>query len=151
MIAAAAAGSGMAFLDSTALNVALPTIQADLGTTASQIQWVYGSYALVVAAFLLVGGSLGDHFGRRRVFAAGVALFGLASVWSALAFGPGQLVAARAVQGAGGALMIPGALATLGASFEEERRAKAIGFRPRLPWPRPSLHAPADYPRRHRA
>ena len=101
-VIAAAAGSGMAFLDSTALNVALPAIQADLGATASQIQWVYGSYALVVAAFLLVGGSLGDHFGRRRVFAAGVALFGLASVWSAFAFGPWQLVAARAVRGRAG-------------------------------------------------
>ncbi len=76
VIAAAAAGSGMAFLDSTVLNVSLPAIQTDLGATASQAQWVYGSFALVVAAFLLVGGSLGDHLGRKRVYALGVALFG---------------------------------------------------------------------------
>lgn len=128
VIVAAAAGSGMAFLDSTVLNVALPAIQADLDATGSQVQWIYGAYALVVAAFLLVGGSLGDHLGRRRVFAVGVALFGVASAWSALAAGPGQLIAARAVQGAGGALMVPGALAIIGASFEEERRARAIGL-----------------------
>lgn len=128
VIAAAAAGSGMAFLDSTVLNVALPAIQTDLGATGPQVQWVYGSYALVVAAFLLVGGSLGDHLGRRRVFAVGVALFGAASAWSALAAGPGQLIAARAVQGAGGALMVPGALAIIGASFGEGRRARAIGL-----------------------
>lgn len=117
----------MAFLDSTVLNVSLPAIQTDLGATASEAQWVYGSFALVVAAFLLVGGSLGDHLGRKRVYALGVALFGVASAWSAFTAGPGQLIAARAIQGAGGALMVPGALAIIGASFEEERRARAIG------------------------
>ncbi|CAN5264746.1 MFS transporter [soil metagenome] len=128
IIAAAAAGSGMAFLDSTVLNVALPAIQADLGATASETQWVYGSFALVVAALLLVGGSLGDHLGRKRVYALGVALFGAASAWSAFAAGPGQLIAARAIKGAGGALMVPGALAIIGASFGEERRTRAIGL-----------------------
>lgn len=127
VIAAAALGSGMAFLDSTVVNVALPAIQADLGATAQDAQWVFGAYALVLAALMLVGGSLGDRYGRRRVFASGVALFAASSLWCALAAGPEQLILARAVQGLGGAMMVPGSLAIIGASFDEERRAKAIG------------------------
>lgn len=127
VIAAAGIGSGMAFLDSTVLNVALPAIQIDLGASAQGTQWVYGAYALVIAAFLLVGGALGDRFGRRRIFALGVGLFGAASVWCAMAPGVEQLIVARAAQGVGGALMVPGALAIIGASFREERRARAIG------------------------
>ena len=117
----------MAFLDSTVLNVTLPAVQADLGASARETQWVYGAYALVLSALLVIGGSLGDRYGRRRIFVLGAAIFALASAWCALAPGSGQLVAARAMQGAGGALLVPESLAILGASFEGERRARAIG------------------------
>lgn len=127
VIAAAALGSGMAFLDSTVVNVALPALQEGLGASGSQAQWVFGSFGLVIATLLLVGGSLGDRYGRRKAFVAGAALFGAASVGCALAADLGQLIAARALQGAGGALLVPGALAILGASFEGENRGRAIG------------------------
>ena len=127
VIAAASLGSGMAFLDSTVLNVALPAVQADLGASAREAQWVYGAYALVLAALLLIGGSLGDRYGRRRVFVIGAAIFAVASAWCAFAPGSEQLVAARAVQGIGGALLVPGSLAIVGTSFEGKLRAKAIG------------------------
>jgi EmrB/QacA subfamily drug resistance transporter len=127
VIAATSLGSGMAFLDSTVINVSLPAVQANLGATLQHVQWVYGAYALVLTALLLVGGSLGDHYGRRRVFSLGVVLFAASSLWCALALSPEHLIAARATQGLGGAMMIPGSLAILGASFEEALRAKAIG------------------------
>jgi EmrB/QacA subfamily drug resistance transporter len=127
VIAAASLGSGMAFLDSTVLNVALPAVQADLGASSRDAQWIYGAFALVLSALLLVGGTLGDSYGRRRAFILGAAVFAAASVWCALAPGPGHLVAARAVQGAGGALLVPASLAIVGASFEGKLRAKAIG------------------------
>ena len=117
----------MAFLDSTVVNVALPAVQADLGATLQDVQWVYGAYALVLTALLLVGGSLGDYYGRRRVFSLGVVLFAASSLWCALAPSPEQLIVARATQGLGGAMMVPGSLAILGASFDEALRAKAIG------------------------
>ena len=127
VIAAASLGSGMAFLDSTVLNVALPAVQTDLGASARDVQWIYGAFALVLSALLLVGGTLGDRYGRRRAFVLGAAVFASASVWCALAPGAGHLVAARAVQGAGGALLVPASLAIVGASFEGKLRAKAIG------------------------
>ncbi len=127
VIAAASLGSGMAFLDSTVLNVALPALQADLGASVRDVQWTYGAYALVLSALLLVGGTLGDRFGRRRVFVLGAAIFGVASLWCALAPGPAQLIAARGVQGVGGALLVPASLAIIGASFEGNLKAKAIG------------------------
>jgi EmrB/QacA subfamily drug resistance transporter len=127
VIAAASLGSGMAFLDSTVLNVALPAVQTDLEVSVREVQWVYGAFVLVLAAFLLIGSSLGDRYGRRRVFVLGAAIFAAASVWCALAPGAGQLIAARAVQGAGGALLVPSSLAIVGASFEGRLRAKAIG------------------------
>ena len=117
----------MAFLDSTVMNVALPALQADLGASARQVQWTYGAFALVLAALILVGGTLGDRFGRRRLFVFGAALFGAGSLWCAMAPDPGQLVVARAVQGVGGALLVPASLAIVGASFEGKQRAKAIG------------------------
>jgi EmrB/QacA subfamily drug resistance transporter len=120
-------GSGMAFIDSTVTNVALPALQQDLNATAVDAQWIVESYALSLAALILVGGSLGDHYGRRRIYALGIALFALASVACGLAMSPGQLIAARAVQGIGGALLVPGSLAIISASFEGERRGKAIG------------------------
>jgi EmrB/QacA subfamily drug resistance transporter len=127
VIAAASIGSGMAFLDSTVLNVALPALQSDLGASAREAQWIYGAYALVLSALLLIGGSLGDRYGRRRIFVLGAAIFAVASVWCAFAPGLGQLIGARAVQGVGGALLVPASLAILGASFEGKRRVRAIG------------------------
>jgi EmrB/QacA subfamily drug resistance transporter len=127
VIAAASIGSGMAFLDSTVMNVALPAVQAELGASVREVQWSYGAFALVLSALILVGGTLGDHFGRRRLFIVGAGIFGAASLWCALVPDTGQLVVARAVQGLGGALLIPASLAIVGASFEGKQRARAIG------------------------
>ena len=127
VLAATIIASGMGFLDGTIVNVALPVIQDELNATAVDALWIVESYALMLAALILVGGSMGDHYGRRRIFMVGVALFTMASVWCGLAPSPGQLIAARAVQGIGGALMIPGSLAIISASFSEENRGKAIG------------------------
>lgn len=128
VIATTSLGSGMAFLDSAVMNVALPAVQMDLDVSARDVQWVFGAFAVVLAAFLLLGGTLGDHYGRRRIFVLGATIFAAASVWCALAPGTGQLIAARAVQGAGGALLVPASLAIVGASFEGRQRAKAIGL-----------------------
>jgi EmrB/QacA subfamily drug resistance transporter len=127
VLAATILASSMAFIDETALPVALPAIQSTLGATAVDAQWVVAAYTLFLAALVLVGGSLGDHLGRRRMFAVGVVLFALASAWCGLSQSPEQLIAARALQGVGGALLVPNSLAIIGASFEEERRGKAIG------------------------
>ena len=127
VIAAASIGSGMAFLDSTVMNVALPAVQAELGASAREVQWSYGAFALVLSALILVGGTLGDRFGRRRLFVVGAAIFGGASLWCALIPDTGQLVVARAVQGLGGALLVPASLAIVGASFEGKERTRAIG------------------------
>src|SRR5919112_1467680 len=109
------------------VTVALPAVQDSLDATAVGAQRVVEAYTLLLAALVLVGGSLGDHLGRRRLFASGVVLFAFASVWCGLAPTPGQLIGARAVQGVGGALLVPNSLAIIGASFDEERRGKAIG------------------------
>jgi EmrB/QacA subfamily drug resistance transporter len=127
VLAATIIGSAMAFIDGTVVNVALPQMQQRLGATAVDAQWIVEAYALFLAALILVGGSLGDHYGRRRIFLVGVGIFTVASVACALALTPGQLIAARAVQGIGGALLVPGSLAIIGASFREEDRGKAIG------------------------
>ena len=127
VLAAAIVGSSMAFIDGTVVNVALPAIQSDLRATAFQAQWVVESYALLLAALLLVGGALGDHYGRRRIFAIGVGIFALSSVACALAGNVQQLIAARAVQGVGGALLVPGSLALISAAYPEKERGKAIG------------------------
>jgi EmrB/QacA subfamily drug resistance transporter len=118
----------MAFLDSTVLNVALPAVQTNLDASAREVQWVFGAFAVVLAAFLLLGGTLSDHYGRRRAFVVGAAIFAAASACCALAPGPAQLVAARAAQGIGGALLVPASLAIVGASFEGRARTKAIGL-----------------------
>jgi EmrB/QacA subfamily drug resistance transporter len=120
-------GSSMAFIDGTVVNVALAKLQANLGATVLQVQWVMEAYSLLLAAFLLLGGSLGDHYGRRRLFLLGVAVFALASLWCGLAPNIAQLIAARALQGLGGALLVPGSLAIIGASFSERSRSSAIG------------------------
>jgi EmrB/QacA subfamily drug resistance transporter len=120
-------GSSMAFIDGTAVNVALPALQRDLGATVGDVQWVVEGYALPLAALILVGGALGDRYGRRAMFSAGVALFALASAACGLAPGIGWLIAARVVQGASAALLVPGSLAILSASFPPESRGRAIG------------------------
>jgi EmrB/QacA subfamily drug resistance transporter len=117
----------MAFIDSTSTNLALPALQQDLGATAIDLQWVVQAYALFLSSLILVGGALGDHLGRRRVFASGIVLFTLASIWCGLAPSVMQLIVARAVQGIGAALLVPGSLAIISASFDEERRGQAIG------------------------
>jgi EmrB/QacA subfamily drug resistance transporter len=127
ILAATILGSSMAFIDSTVVNVALPALQTNLHATVLDVQWVVESYALLLAALLLVGGSLADRYGRRRIFTVGVGLFALASIWCGLAPHIDQLIIARAVQGMGGALLVPGSLALISASFDEERRGQAIG------------------------
>jgi len=120
-------GSGVALLDSTIVNVALPTIGRDLGADLAGLQWVISAYALTLAALILLGGSLGDRFGRRRTYVWGVAGFGVASMLSALSPNIATLVAARAVQGVAAALLTPGSLAILQASFDPADRMRAIG------------------------
>lgn len=120
--------SGMAFLDATAVNVALPSIGRELGSTLSGLQWTVTAYTLTLAALILLGGSLGDRFGRRRVFLIGVGWFAAASLVCGLAQTTGQLVVARAVQGVGGALLTPGSLALIQSSFRPGDRARAIGL-----------------------
>lgn len=127
VLAATILGSSMAFIDGTAVNVALPALQAQLGATVAEVQWVVEAYALFLSSLLLVGGALGDRFGRRRIFLLGVAGFALASAGCGLASSPAQLIAARAIQGIAAALLVPGSLALLSASFEEKRRGRAIG------------------------
>ena len=119
--------SSMAFLDSTALNPAQPIIQADLKMDASQTAWVANAYLLFLAALILVGGSLGDRFGRKRVYMTGIVVFSGASLVCGLAPDAGVLIAARAIQGIGGALMVPGSLAIIAVFFDDDQRGKAIG------------------------
>ena len=126
-LVSAVLGSGMAFMDGTVVNVALPAIQRSLDASGADAQWVIEAYALFLAALLLVGGALGDRFGRKRVFLVGAAVFTLASAGCAAAHDIGQLVAARAVQGIGAALLVPGSLALLGANFPQAGRGRAIG------------------------
>jgi EmrB/QacA subfamily drug resistance transporter len=120
-------GSAMAFIDLTVVNIALPHIGASLGASTAGLQWVVNGYTLSLTALILLGGSLGDRFGRRRVFVTGVAWFALASLLCGLAPSAGALVAARVLQGVGGALLTPGSLAILEASFHPDDRARAIG------------------------
>lgn len=127
ILAATILGSSMVFIDGTVVNVALPALQTNLNATVVDVQWVVEAYALFLAALLLAGGSLGDHFGRKRIYRLGVVLFALASVWCGLAPNINQLISARAVQGVGGALLVPGSLAIISASFDEDARGKAIG------------------------
>src|SRR5438477_10085293 len=120
-------GSSMAFIDSTVVNVALRALQGALNATVTDVQWVIEAYSLLLSALLLVGGSLGDRYGRRHVFVIGVIIFGAASAWCGLAPGIRSLIMARAVQGFGAALLVPGSLAIISSSFREEDRGRAIG------------------------
>jgi len=117
VLAATILASSMAFIDGTVVNVALPFLQANLHTTAIGIQWVVEAYSLFLSALLLVGGSLGDRYGRRRIFNIGVVVFAISSAACGVAMNIEQLIAARAVQGIGGALLVPGSLALITASF----------------------------------
>ncbi|MBZ9712371.1 MFS transporter [Deinococcus multiflagellatus] len=127
-LAATVLGSSLAFLDGTVVNVALSAVQRDLNATASGVQWVVGAYALLLAALTLAGGALGDALGRRRVYSWGIGLFALASLACALAPSLGALIAARAAQGLGAALLVPGSLAMIGAVFAESRRGRGVGL-----------------------
>jgi EmrB/QacA subfamily drug resistance transporter len=126
-IVAVVLGSGIVFLDGTVVNVALPAISEDLGTSLGGMQWVVNSYLVTLSALLLLGGSLGDQFGRRRVFVAGLLAFTAASMLCGIAPNTGFLIGARALQGVGGALLVPGSLSILAATFHPEDRARAIG------------------------
>lgn len=127
VLAATILGSTMAFLDGTVVNVALPVIQRAFHAPLSRVQWVVEAYLLLLSALLLIGGSLGDRFGRRRVFAAGTAIFAGASALCGAAPSIGTLVGARALQGIGGALLVPGSLALITSCFPPGQRGRAIG------------------------
>jgi EmrB/QacA subfamily drug resistance transporter len=127
ILAATILASSMVFIDGTVVNVAVPALQRELTASLVDVQWVIEAYALFLAALLLVGGAAGDRFGRRRVFLVGVAIFAAASIACGLAGTVGELILARAFQGIGGALLVPGSLAIISASFDERDRGKAIG------------------------
>ena len=119
-------GSSMAFIDSTVVNVALPVLQQTFKASVVDVQWVVESYGLLLGALILAGGALGDFFGRRRIFLAGVFIFAAASAWCGFASSIHQLILARAVQGLGAALLTPESLAIISASFDEKERGQAI-------------------------
>ena len=127
VLAISVLGSGMAFLDGTVVNVALPKIGEELNASTAALQWILNGYLLTLASVILLGGSLGDRYGRRRIFVAGIVLFTAASLLCAVAPSAGFLVGARLVQGLGGALLTPGSLAMIEASFRPADRARAIG------------------------
>src|SRR6201997_3398476 len=120
-------GSSLTFIDATVVNVALPALQADLHATITDVQWVIEAYALFLGALILVGGSMGDQFGRKRVFLFGVVVFTGASVFCGIAAAPGTLVIGRALQGIGAAFLVPGSLAIISATFDDAERGAAIG------------------------
>lgn len=127
VVLAAVLGSGMTLLDGTVVNVALHTIGEDLDASLAELQWITNGYLLSLASFILLGGSLGDRFGRRRIFVIGTIWFALASLLCGIAPTPEVLIAARVLQGAGAALLMPGSLAMIQGAFVREDRAKAIG------------------------
>jgi EmrB/QacA subfamily drug resistance transporter len=128
VLLAAILGSSLTFIDSTAVNVSLPVIQRELHTTSAQTQWVIEGYALFLSALILLGGALGDVYGRRRIFVIGIVIFALSSIACALAGGIEALIVARCVQGVGGALATPGSLALISAAYGEKERGRAIGL-----------------------
>jgi EmrB/QacA subfamily drug resistance transporter len=127
ILLATSLGSGIAFLDATVVNVALPAIGTGLDASVAGLQWIVNSYTLTLASLILIGGALGDRFGRRRVFVIGTVWFAAASLLCGLAPDASTLIAARALQGVGGALLTPGSLAILQASFAPGERARAVG------------------------
>ena len=131
-LAALTIGSGVAILDGTVVSIALPTIGRELDASLAQLQWIVNGYMLSLTALILVGGSLGDRAGRRRVYLVGMAWFAVASLLCAVALTPGQLIAARLLQGVGAALLTPGGLALIQASFREDDRAGEAAVTPLL-------------------
>jgi EmrB/QacA subfamily drug resistance transporter len=127
IVAAAVLGSGMAMLDGTVINVALVRIGEDLNASLADLQWVTNGYLLSLASLILLGGSLGDRYGRRKIFVIGVIGFAVTSAFCGIAQTPGQLIAARVLQGVAGALLTPGSLSMIEATIRHEDRAKAIG------------------------
>ena len=125
VLAATILGSSLAFIDGTVVNVALAALQADLKATVVDVQWVVEAYALFLAALLLVGGSLGDIVGRKRIYMTGVAVFAAASTWCGLVPDVRQLILARSIQGIGAALLVPGSLAIISSSFSAQDRGRA--------------------------
>lgn len=119
--------SSMVFMDGTLVNVALPIIQSELNASTTDVQWIVESYALLLAALMLIGGSLGDRYGHRKIFGLGIVVFALASSACGLATTASQLIIARAIQGVGGALLVPGSLAIISTSFAGAQRGRAIG------------------------
>jgi EmrB/QacA subfamily drug resistance transporter len=126
-LAATILGSSMGFIDSTVVNVALPALQSSFHATVVSLQWVVESYGLFLAALILLGGVLGDHFGRRRIFLLGVGIFAVASAACGCSASIQQLIAARCIQGLGAALLVPGSLAIISSCFDEKSRGQAIG------------------------
>lgn len=127
ILAATILGSSMAFIDSTVVNIALPALQSQMGATLTDVQWVVEAYTLFLAALMLTGGALGDHFGRKRIFAIGVIVFTAGSIACALAPTVLALIAARGAQGVGAAMLVPGSLSIISACFPDSERGKAIG------------------------
>src|SRR5215468_2297246 len=127
VLAATILGSSMAFIDSTAVNVALPALQSNLHANLVDVQWIIESYGLFLSALILVGGALGDSLGRRAMFLTGVAVFGVASAGCGLSSSIRALVIWRGVQGLAAAFLVPGSLAIISASFDEKSRGRAIG------------------------
>src|SRR5579872_6431943 len=128
VLAAAVLGSTLAFVDESVVNVALPGIESNLRTSLTAMQWVVNAYTLCMSALLLFGGAAADQFGRRLVFIIGVSVFAAASIGCGLASNVQMLIATRAVQGLGAALLIPCSLALIGAAFDEQDRGAAIGI-----------------------
>src|SRR6476660_315284 len=128
VVAATVLGSGMAALDATVVGIALPAIGRDFHAGIASLQWVVNAYTLTLAGLLLLGGTLGDSYGRRKVFVIGTVWFALASLLCGVAPNVGVLIAARALQGVGGALLTPGSLALIQASFHPDDRARAVGL-----------------------
>ncbi len=127
VLAATVLGSSMEFIDGTVVNVALPALQTGMGATGSQAQWVVVGYSLFLSSLLLLGGTLGDRLGLRKIFLTGVVVFAAASIWCGIAPDIKHLIAARCLQGVGGALLVPNSLALLSANFAESQRGRAIG------------------------
>src|SRR5467141_3866863 len=126
-LAATILASSMTFIDATVVNVALPALQADLHATITDVQWVVEAYALFLGALILVGGSMGDQLGRKRVFLFGTVFFTASSILCGVAMSPRVLIAGRALQGMGAAFLVPGSLAIISATFDDAERGRAIG------------------------